>query len=96
MAEDVDDEFYNRADSFIDVANEQCKITERGKVSASFMYSLARFNAWLCATGFASDAQMHGAKSERIAYFMGQYREMLEENINNYIENFDRYMKPDQ
>ena len=47
MAENttVDEEFYNRADSFIHLANDHCANIGRGKVSASFMYGMSRFNA---------------------------------------------------
>lgn len=96
MAVDIDDGLYNRADAFIDLANEQCTTTERDKVSASLMYSSARFNSWLCATEFSSGAEMRHAKLDRIAYFVAQYRTMLEENMDSYIKNFDDYMKPNE
>ena len=96
MIEQIDAEFYSRADSFIDLANEHCKTVERGKVNASLMYSVARFNAWISAAASTSGAQMQEAKAARMEYFIGQYREMLEENMDNYIKNFDAYMKSDQ
>jgi hypothetical protein len=48
----VDDGFYDRADSFIHLANDHCANMGRGKVSVSFMYGVSRFNAWVSATGF--------------------------------------------
>ena len=89
----VDDEFYDRADEHIHLSNRQIsdKVT-RGKVSASFLYSAARFNAWLSATGFKNSEEMAAAKEETIEYFRGEYEEMLIENLNDYIENFDSYM----
>ena len=94
MAVDIDDGYYHRADAFIDLANEHCATTDRESVSASLMYSSARFNAWVSATDFSSGDQMRNEKLERIAYFVAQYRTMLEENMDNYIQNFDDYMKP--
>ncbi len=94
IAADIDDKFYNRADAFIDLANEHCSTVERAKVSASLMYSAARFNAWVSATGCQSGEQMRDEKSARIENFIAQYRAMLEENMDNYIKNFDNYMKP--
>ena len=49
---DVDDEFWDRADAHIHLSNSQ--ITDAigaGKVSASHMYSFARFAAWLSLHG---------------------------------------------
>ena len=61
-----------------------------GKVSASFMFALTRFNSWICATG---KEELLKAKEENIEYFVTQYRNMLEENMDDYIANFDKYMK---
>lgn len=92
--QDIDDKFYNRADAHINLSNEQ--ITEpidREKVSASFMYSVARFNAWVSACGWNGSKEMSESKEETIEYFVTEYRRMLEENIDDYIENFDKYME---
>lgn len=91
---DVDDKFYERADSHIYLSNDQLKVEKgRGKVSASMMYATARFNAWVTACGFASADQMAGDREKTIAYFVEQYRLMLEENLDDYISNFASYMK---
>jgi hypothetical protein len=91
---DVDDKFYERADSHIHLSNDQLKVEKgRGKVSASMMYATARFNAWVSACGFASADQMAGDREKTIAYFVEQYRLMLEENLDDYISNFASYMK---
>lgn len=90
---DVDDQFYDRADAHINLSNNQ--ISEglgRGKVSASFLYGVARFNTWVSACGWAKSKEMREAKEETIEYFVEQYRKMLEENMDDYIENFDDYM----
>ncbi len=97
MSHNVDSGFYDRADAHIHLSNDQ--ITEevgRGKVSASMMYSTARFNAWVSANGFDNGQDMEAAKQETIEYFVTQYRAMLEENLADYIANFEPYMKPDQ
>jgi hypothetical protein len=94
---DVDDDFYERADSHIRLSNEQLGVEKgRGKVSASMMYATARFNAWTSACGFSSAEEMGGAREQTIAYFVEQYRLMLEENLDDYISNFGSYMNVDQ
>ena len=93
MSVDVDDSFYNRADEHIHLSNDQLKMVDSpGKVSASMMYSVARFNAWISACGFLSGEEMAQARQETITYFLEQYRLMLEENLDDYIEHFDKYM----
>lgn len=92
MTEEIDDNFYDRADAHIHLSNEQLANVSRGKVSASMMYSLARFNAWISASGFTNAEEMAAAKAETMEYFVNQYRKMLDENLTDYIANFDGYM----
>ena len=90
-----DPTFFNRADSFIHLANEHCSNIGRGKVSASLLYSSARFQAWNAVTWSKSSAEAQSKRQETIEYFVEQYRSMLEENLDDYIKNFDKYMKAD-
>ena len=74
--QEVDDEFYERADAHIHLSNDQVtKDLGRGKVSASFMYGLARYNAYVNATGFESRDEMLKSKKETIEYFVEQYKD---------------------
>jgi hypothetical protein len=93
LATDVDADFYNRADAVIHLANEQLAKIGRGKVSASCMYATARFNAWVTACGCNSAADMRAAREETIDYFTKQYRAMLEENLDDYIDKYAEYMQ---
>lgn len=93
MPHDADDQFYSRADALIHLANDQLKDTTGGKASASFMYAASRFNAWRSACGFDTQEEMQAARSETIAYFIAEYEKCLTENLDDYIENFDKYMK---
>ncbi len=93
---EVDNEFYERADAHIHLSNDQ--ISEKigmGKVSASNMYATARFNAWVSACGWNSTHKMAEAKKETLEYFVAEYQKMLEENLDDYIENFESYMRPE-
>ena len=88
----VDDKFYERADAHIHLSNDQLEGLGSGMVSASMMYAVARFNAWVSACGFHTSDEMVAAREETIQYFTAEYRKMLEENLDDYIANFDRYM----
>ena len=89
----VDDKFFNRADSFIELANQHCAETGRGKVSASLLYAAARFNAFVAASQAESGRDLRSSKKEAVEYFTDQYRKMLEENLDDYSANFRRYVK---
>ena len=89
-----DDQFFKRADQYIDLANSQIsKETSGGKVSASFMFALTRFNAFISAIGFKDGREMRENKQEVMDYFIKEYQKMLEENLDDYIENFDIYIR---
>ena len=93
MSDTVDDAFFERADAHIRLSNEQLKDASRSKVSASMMFATARFNAWVIAGGAQSVEEMSKSRDETIRYFVEQYKLMLEENVNDYIKNFENYMK---
>ncbi len=93
MAKETDPTFYERADAHIDLSNAQVKDVDRGKVSASMLYGTSRFNAWVSACGFKSGEEMAAAREETITYYMEQYRLMLGENLDDYIEHFAKHMQ---
>jgi len=88
----TDEKFFNRADAHINLSNNQLSNASHGKVSASMMYSVARFNSWVSACGFNNAQEMKNAKEETVNYFVNEYKKMLEENLADYIKNFDNYM----
>ncbi|MGL4614514.1 MAG: DUF3144 domain-containing protein [Shewanella sp.] len=85
--------FYDRASELIKLANQQNQNTEiqTGEVSASFMWALARYNAWFGSTSFETKEQMQSKKQEMMDYYLARYKEMIDANLEDYIENFDHY-----
>jgi heme-binding NEAT domain protein len=88
-----DPTFFDRADSFIRLANEHCSKSGRGKVSASLLYSSARFQAWNAACWADNAADMKAKREETVKYFLEQYKTMLEETLDDYIEHYAKYMQ---
>ena len=87
-----DQPFFDRADAHIRLSNEQTLEISAGKVSASMLFASARFAAWLTARGHNSGAEMKAQRAENIEYFVKEYRAMLVDNMDDYIENFEDYM----
>ena len=96
MPDGVDDKFYERADAHIHLSNEQLEDIDRVRASTSMMYATARFNAWVSARGFGTKEEMAASREETIDYFLNEYRLMLEENFDDYVEHFAKYMTPAQ
>jgi hypothetical protein len=59
------------------------------------MFGLSRFNAWVVASSSDSREDMAKEREQAIEYFLGEYRKMLEQNLDDYVENFDDYMGDD-
>jgi hypothetical protein len=57
------------------------------------MYGSARFQAWNAACWAEDSAEIKAKREETVKYFVEQYQAMLEENLDDYIEHFAKYMK---
>ncbi len=89
----VDEKFFERADAHIALANGHINAQlHPGLASNSLMYAASRFNAWVTAAGFKSGEDMKKERKEVIDFFTEQYKLMLEENFDNYAENYDHFM----
>ena len=89
----LDENFFERADAHITLANEHINTkVEPRLVSGSLMFSSARFNAWISASSFKNGEELKAKKKELLEYFVNQYSSMLEENLDNYADNYDLYM----
>ena len=94
--------FFDRADQFIKLANEFCrpekgKMIEpadiRGQVGAAMLFASARFNTWVSANTFKNGQEMHEAKEQVMSYLIQQFQAMLEDNYDEYCEQFDNYLR---
>ena len=89
----LDKEFYERADSHIALANDYINTKVHPEIASnSLMYAASRFNAWIAASKFNSAEAMKKEKQEILNFYTVQYRRMLEENFDNYADNYDQYM----
>ena len=73
------------------VANDQIKEATVSKVSSSLLYAAARFNSFNVANSASDAEEMKRDREEAIRYFTEQYRNMLIENLDDYIENFEGF-----
>ncbi|HEV3144854.1 MAG TPA: DUF3144 domain-containing protein [Gemmataceae bacterium] len=79
MAKDVPPEFYDCVDKFIHLANELTGEHGTTRVSAVIMFAAARYNAHCM---LAQDPDWQQNREKAVAYFVEQYRMMLEDNID--------------
>ena len=84
-----DKEFYELADEHIALANTRMNQVKPAKVSATMLFAVARFNAFLISVSAENKAQMLLDKEPAIAYFMQEYEKYLRENIDEHLARHD-------
>lgn len=86
--------FFDRADQIITLANSQLSPTSHaGQVTASLTFAAARFAVSSASVGFFKSDDFAKEKSQIIQFYSEQYKQMLSDNIDNYVENFDEFTK---
>ena len=90
---ELDKQFWERADQFINLANELSQNTSPGEVSSSLLFAAARYNAFIAAATARNIDELKKSKEEAIRYFSNQYYEMFLENIEDWIENYEKHIK---
>src|SRR5438094_9943124 len=88
-------EFWNRVNVLVNLANDQCDSADPSEVGASAMYASTRFNAFLVARATGSPENMKLEKERALDYFTDQFRKMMAENLDDFIENHAKYMAAD-
>ena len=90
----LDENFYKRADEFINLANAAVSKEEAnaGQIANSMMFAASRFNAWVTAAGYQKGSDLAKEKEAIIEFFTEQYKLMLSENIDSYVTNFSEYL----
>lgn len=84
MADELPPEFYDLADRFIELANELTRIQGPQRISAVMLFAAARFNAHCL---FAVDSEAVKNREQAVSYFVGQYRSMLEDNVEEFLRS---------
>jgi len=87
-----DAKFWSRVDALIHTTNAQCDEADPNEVAASTLYAAARFNAFIVAQATGNPENMASEKERALEYFTDQFRKMLEDNLEDFTRNFDKYM----
>lgn len=53
------------------------------------LFGTARFNTWVAANNFKDGDEMRDAKEQVMSYILQQFQMMLEDNYDEYCEQFE-------
>lgn len=87
-------EYWQRVDEFIALANKQCNPADPNDVGASALYAAARFNAFVVAKAVGTGENMALEKERALEYFTEQFRTMMLSNLEDFTQNFNKYLTP--
>jgi len=88
-------DFWNRVNALINLANDQAETADPNEVCASTMYAATRFNAFIVARTTGNAQNMRLEKERALEYFTDQFRKMMAENLDDFIENIEKYIGPE-
>jgi hypothetical protein len=86
-----DKQFWDMADSFIQLANTHLNEKKPSRVSASALFAASRFNAFVITAATESKEQLIAEKEAAITYFLDQYEKMLRENLDEHLAHYDQH-----
>ncbi len=89
--EELDANFRAMIDKFIDHANEFAEIESVENVGMALLYAASRFNAFVVSQHSKSLEAYQADTPKAKAFFMKQYEEMLDENLEDYQQVFQQY-----
>jgi len=89
MLETVDPRFYQRADDYIQVANTQMRTVNPQRVSASFLWGAAHYTSWMNVQLSESKAEMEAKRQEAIDFYTDQFRQLLSEQYDRYLQEYE-------
>ena len=86
------DEIYRRmVDMFIDRANEFAESESQENVGMALLYAASRFNAFVVSQHANTLEDYERDLPKARDFFRGQYREMLDENLEDYKQVYTKY-----
>jgi len=88
---EIDQQFRDLADAFIDLANQKIKDVQPENVGLAMLYAVSRFNAHVVSINSEGLEEYEKNIDSAAKFFEEKYQGMLRENLDDYKKMF----KPD-
>ena len=89
--EELDEAYRLMVDQFIDLANELAENNGPENVGMAMLYAASRFNAHVVSQHAESVQNYERDLPKAKKFFVSQYKEMLDENLEDYKEVYSKY-----
>jgi hypothetical protein len=91
--EEVDARYREMIDSFIDRANELAELNSPENVGMALLFAASRFNAFVVSQHAENVDDYEKDLKKAQDFFISQYQEMLNENLEDYKSVYAKYSK---
>lgn len=96
MSADSQQQLWDLIDGLIEQANQSCdQGLEPGEAHQALMYAAARYAAFVAAASSESRKDFLEDVSDAKKFYLDQFRQLLHENFDDYVENFKVYTATD-
>ena len=93
MDKQIEQQYWDLVESIIENVNAACEEHELGLVNGALMQAAARFNAFYLAASSESRKDLKEDREGSVRDFGAEYKKMLADNLDDYIENYKVYMR---
>ncbi len=91
--EELDARYREMIDFFIDQANELADQNSPENVGMALLYAASRFNAYVVSQHAENLEDYERDQDKARQFFVSQYKEMLNENLEEYKNTYQKYYK---
>lgn len=85
-----DTAYSDRINEIVNILNQQAESAPVTDVADSAIYAAARYLVFAHSTQFENRREFDDTKEEALEHFLSAIREVLEENLEEYSENFSQ------
>jgi len=90
-----EDNYWALVEAFVESANQAMETLDMGIVSAALLNAAARFNAYVLAASSLDANEFAEDLPDTTNYLTGRYRDLLKEHLEDYKENYKKYIRTD-
>ncbi|MFL0800093.1 MAG: DUF3144 domain-containing protein [Agarilytica sp.] len=95
-AENVDQDYWNIVDAFLEKANTETENSDVGMVASALMNAAARYSAFYVAGSSESRKDLKEDKDVLVQDISREFKQRFASNLEDYIENYKIYLLKDQ
>lgn len=97
VSQDKNQQIFDLVDALVERVNQATDDSlTPGDAHQALMFAAARYGAFIVADSSETKADFQQDKLDSRNFYMDQFRQLLNENLDDYLHNFNDYLEPDK